>query len=304
MRAFIQRNPVLTFVLTTLGLQGGIVLAVWAALQPGQHLHEDPNMHNLFRMRVFVPLGMAMLITWYLEGRSGLENLFIGYTKWRVPAQWYLLAISWKFLLAWTGIGLVCLFTDAAWPGWFADDFWWNYLLNLPFIIGIALVEETSWIRFCVTRMQMKRTAFWSAFIIGNAWGMWYLPMILIGEGVPPAYPVPVFHACMISLTVLLVWVYNTTRSGTVLLLMQILSNTVFMMVDVLPGGELKADGTPELRYVIGYSYVFVAVSVILVLVFGIRNLSRNQRVRWDDKTHKPVPASADLEGRPVPAMA
>jgi len=75
-------------------------------------------------------------------------------------------------------------------------------------------------------------------------------------------------------------------------------------MVDVLPGGELKADGTPELRYVIGYSYVFVAVSVILVLVFGIRNLSRNQRVRWDDKTHKPVPASADLEGRPVPSMA
>lgn len=87
MRAFIHRNPVLTFVLLTLGLQGGIVLAVWAALQPGQHLHEDPDMHNLFRLRVFVPLGMAMLVTWYLEGRTGLQNLFIGYTKWRVPAR-------------------------------------------------------------------------------------------------------------------------------------------------------------------------------------------------------------------------
>lgn len=304
MHAFIQRNPVLLFVLLTLGLQGGIVLAVWAMLEPGQRLHEDPGMHNVFRMRVFVPLGIAMLITWYLEGRHGLNNLFIGYTKWKVPAQWYLLAMSWKFLLAWTGIGLVCALTDAAWPGWFADGFWWNYLMNLPFIIGIALVEETSWIRFSVTRLQMRYSAFWSAFLVGNAWGMWYLPMILIGEGVPKDYPVLVFHACMISLAILLVWVYNTTRSGTVLLLMQILSNTVFMMVDVLPGGELKADGTPELRYVIGYSYVFVAVSVLLVLVFGIRNLSRNQRVRWDDDPHGPLSVPLRSEGKALARVA
>lgn len=304
MRAFIQRNPVLTFVVLTLGLQGSIVLAVWAGLEPGERLHGDPGLHNLFRLRVFVPLAMAMLITVALEGRHGLRNLFIGYTRWKVPARWYLLAISWKFLLAWAGIGVVCALTDAAWPGWFADDFWWGYLMNLPFIIGIALVEETSWIRFCVTRMQMRYSAFWSAVIIGNAWSLWYLPMILIGEGVPPAYPIPVFHACMLSLTILLVWVYNSTHSGTVLLVMQILSNTVFMMVDVLPGGEFKADGTLEVRYVIGYSYVFMAAAAALVVLFGTRNLTGGQRVRWDDHAHGPEKAGERTEDKSLSAAA
>jgi hypothetical protein len=300
MRSFVQRNPFLTFALLTLGFQFAIVLVVWFFLPPGKHLHDDETLHAVFRLRAFGPLAFALLVTFYLEGVEGANKLFSSYFHWKVPIRWYALSVTWKFMLAWTGIGFVVLLTDAAWPGWFAENFWHNYLLNLPFIFGIAFVEETSWIRFSITRMQMRYSAFWSAFIVGNCWGLWYLPMILIGEGVPPDYPVLVFHACMLSLTILLVWVYNTTRSGLVLLIMQVLSNTVFMMVDVLPGGEVKADGTLELRYVIGYSYVFVLMSILLVVIFGKRNLSRNQRVRWDDEGHEPVPASPELEGVPV----
>ncbi|MCB0783886.1 MAG: CPBP family intramembrane metalloprotease, partial [Flavobacteriales bacterium] len=111
----------------------------------------------------------------------------------------------------------------------------YGLLLNLPFIVSIAIVEETTWIKCCVTRLQRKHSAIVSALVVGLFWGLWYLPMLLLGEGVPDGYPWPFFLLSMASLTVLLTWAYNMTRSGLVLLIMQIISNCCFFILPVLP---------------------------------------------------------------------
>ena len=79
--------------------------------------------------------------------------------------------------------------------------------------------------KFSVTRMQERYSALVSCLLVGIGWGLWYLPMLLIGEGVPDGYPWPMFLLSMVCLTVLLGWTYNMTRSGTILLIMQIVSN-------------------------------------------------------------------------------
>jgi hypothetical protein len=78
-KAFVTRNPVATFVLVTLGLQFGVVFGVWLMLPPGGHLHDDPRLHMLFRLRVFGPLLACVGITWWLERTAGLRNLFSSY---------------------------------------------------------------------------------------------------------------------------------------------------------------------------------------------------------------------------------
>jgi hypothetical protein len=81
----------------------------------------------------------------------------------------------------------------------------------------------------------------------------------------------------MFSLTVLLSWTYNETRSGLVLLIMQILSNCAFIMVPVLPGWhELDP------AYVVAFVAVFVVAALAILWYAGPKELStKGERVRW-----------------------
>jgi hypothetical protein len=82
----------------------------------------------------------------------------------------------------------------------------------------------------------------------------------------------------MISLTILLGWTYNMTRSGTILLVMQIVSNCAFFIIPVLPawwGGDAT--------YVNAFVGVNMASAILLTLIFGWRELGTGPRARWSD---------------------
>lgn len=305
MRNFVTRYPVLTFVFLTLAYQFAIVAMVWWRIPEGSHMHDDATAWMIFRFRVFGPLAFCILITAYLEGTQGLRKLFIGFTKWRVPAKWYVIAFTWKFLFTWTGIAVVALLGIRMWPGFVVDDFFggtheafWRLMkTGMPFILGIALVEETAWMKFSVTRMQERYSALTSCLLVGLAWGLWYLPMLLIGEGVPDGYPWPIFMLSMLCLTILLAWAYNMTRSGTILLVMQIISNCAFFIMPVLPGWH---DNDPT------FINAFVAVNFLsaltLVLVYGWRELGTGPRARWSDPDHGST--TAEVAKEPAAAQA
>lgn len=283
MRSFISRYPVLTFVLLTLAYQFFVVGVVWWRLPEGGHMHGDPAAHMVFRFRVFGPLLFSVLLTYYLEGGAGLRHLFGSFAHWRVPAPWYALAFSWKFLFTWAGTGMLALLGIRMWPGFFVNgvmegepNVFLSLLHNMPFIVGIAFVEETAWMKYGVTRLQRRFHALPACLMVGMAWGLWYLPMLLVGEGVPDGYPWPVFLASMVALTILLGWAYNMTHSGLVLLIMQIVSNCAFFLLPVLPG-YWDMDST----YVTAFVWANVTSAALLTLIFGWRELGRRKRAMW-----------------------
>ena len=276
---FVSTHPVTLFVFLTLGFQLMIVLVAYAMLPHGKHLHEFPTAHMVFRFRVFGPLVFAVALTYFLEGRMGLVKLFKAFTTWRVPLRWYALAFSWKFIVTYVGLGFLALAAIRPWPGTIAEGFLPILLKNMPFIVGIALVEETAWMKFCVLRLNERYSALRTSIIIGMCWGFWYLPMLMLGEGVPDGIPWPVFLVSMFSLTVMLSWAYNETHSGLVLLVMQILSNCAFIMVPVLPGWH---DLDPA--YVVAFVSVFFIGALAIVWYAGARELnSKGVRARWSD---------------------
>ncbi len=289
-RAFITRYPVAVFVSLTLLAQFAVVVATWWLIPEGQEMHSDSPgarmAHMVFRFRVFFPLVLAMGLTVYLDGWVGLKKLFGSYLHWKVPVKWYALAFSWKFMLGYLGIASVIAL------GMDTTDHWLNYnwlteiIRNAAFVIGIAFVEETSWIRFSVTRLQEKRSALFSAGWVGMAWGLWYLMMMLLGEGVPDGIPWYAFMISMFSLSVFLTWAYNSTRSGTVLLIMQVFSNCAFLVVPMLPVPEKPP------YFMNAFVVLFMVVSLVIIRLLGARNMSRYERARWSDPIdQEPVPA-------------
>ncbi len=293
MRAFITRFPVLTFTLLTLCYQFLIVAFLSFRLKDGMHMEDDELGHMVFRFRVFGPLGFAMFISYYLEGSDGLKTLFGSYLKWKAPAPFYALAVTWKFLYFYAGIIVITLLGLAPWPGWVIEDFFGGthhaaigMVHNLAFIVGIAFVEETAWMKFCVTRLQGRYSALASCTLVGVSWGLWYLPMLLLGEGVPDGFPIPIFMASMLSLTILLGWIFNMTRSGTTLMLAQIVSNCAFFIVPVFP-----ADGGLNPIYINGFVVTNCIASAVLVLVYGWRELGTRKRAVWgEDRIVEPTP--------------
>ncbi len=286
MRSFISRNPVLTFTFLTLTYQFAVVGIIWTILSPGQKIHDDTTAHMIFRFRGFGPLVFAVWITLYLEGMVGFKKLFASFFHWKVPTRWYFLAVGWKFLFTYVGITCLVLLGLREWPGFIVENFFggtWETLrqliVSLPFIIGIAVVEETAWMKFSVTRMQEKYSALTSCVIVGIAWGMWYLPMLLLGDGVPDGYTWPMFMTSMLCLTVLLGWTYNMTRSGTILLIMQIISNCAFFIVPVLPAHWGLDDA-----YVNAFVGANVASAILLVIIFGPKQLGNRERAKWSDE--------------------
>lgn len=293
MKEFVRRNPVSTFIALTLGFQLGIVLIAWALIPAGSHLHDYPQAHMVFRFRVFGPLFFAALITWWIEGGAGIRTLFKSFLNWRVPIRWYAMAASWKFIFTYIGMMAIAAFGVATWPGAVAPDFFWPLMKNMAFIVGIAVVEETSWMKFSVTRLHERYSALRTSLTVGLAWGLWYLPMVMIGEGVPDGVPWWVFLAGMFSLTVLLNWTFNMTRSGTVLLVMQIVSNCAFFITPVLPawtGGPL---------FVSGFVAVFFLGSLFLLWKYGGAELGTGPRARWSEPATVHVPALAGVVRRP-----
>ncbi len=302
MKKIVAQYPVLTFAICALAFQFLVVGILWLRLSQGYTLEGDEAGHMVFRARLFGPLVFAVLISYYLEGSKGLRTLFASFTHWRAPGRYYLLAGTWKFSYTYIGIGILVLFGVTEWPGFFVDDFFGgnhsgmrNLLSNLPFIVGIAFVEETAWMKFSVTRLQAKYSAGISCLLVGVAWGLWYLPMLLIHHGVPDGYPWPIFLLSMVALTFLLGWVYNMTHSGTILLIMQIVSNCAFFILPVLPGWW---NGDPT--YINAFVAVNSVVAVGLVLIYGWRELGTGKRAVWGDES----PTGAAAEKAELPLVA
>lgn len=285
MRGFIEKYPVFVVISATLLIQFIIVGIVAVMLPDGADIHDSERAHMVFRMRAFGPLLVAMFVTHYLQGKQGLRHLFASYLKWKVPARWYLLAFSWKFLYTYVGIAILFFLGIAEWPGWIVPDFVdgdhsaiAGLMRNMPFIVGIAIVEETTWMKFCVTRLQERYPAYVATLVVGICWGLWYLPMLLLGDGVPDGYPVPFFLLSMFSLTVFLSWTFNMTRSGLILLIMQIVANCAFFIIPVLPGWH-ELDPV----YVNAFVWVNFTVAMLLFVIYGPRELSSRGRAKWSD---------------------
>lgn len=163
------------------------------------------------------PLLSALIVTWLMEGKSGLQSLFRRITRWKVPVRWWLAAFSPLVVYLLVGAGLDLLrgipldltalgrinflppLGLAAAPLWF-----------LTFGIG----EEAGWRGFALPRLQEKHSALVSTLILWCFWALWHTPMFFY------TYQISVIPGMLIGLlagSVVFTWLLNST-GGSVLL--------------------------------------------------------------------------------------
>lgn len=158
----------------------------------------------------FGPTDVAILCILYESGINGLYVLLQQVIHWRIHPGWYIIAI----LLP---VGLVLLSMRAANFLTQSSD----HLLQLPQNIAVLVVaplgEELGWRGFALPLLQCKYNALTASLILGVIWAGWHLPIFLLPEA--PLGAFPLFVVAVIAESILLTWLYNSTRKSLPLMI-------------------------------------------------------------------------------------
>ena len=240
----------------------------------------------------FGPPVSAAAVTW-LRG-DDVRAWASQVTRWRVGGRWWLVAFGLPLVAAGLitlGVlalrGPVALERLAVSPALFVGIFLFSMVLS-----G-GLNEEPGWRGFAQARLNERYGAFRASLLVGVVWAGWHLPYFVIPVTPHSSFPLVNqvgWFGGILTLSVLIAWVYNSTGSVLLAMVLHAMANTADVVIPLVPE-RILIDGVVDQRAVGRVVAVHVAVYVLLVLAvvayYGREKLARGE-----------VPGSADVGGR------
>ncbi len=185
--------------------------------------------------RFYALLFLLLFIVFLTKGFNGIINLFRPMLKWKVNFGWYFFSLLFAFT-----IGIASLLVKAIYDG---NAEILNFELNVPplkfaiFILSWAFLGEVVWISYAVRVLSKITKPFYASQIIGIFWTLWWLPSVYINVGVIEHLPVWPLFLNMMGAAGMCAIVYDKTRSGLCVLLLQFMLNMSLILLPISPVG-------------------------------------------------------------------
>lgn len=215
----------------------------------------------------FLLLGFTLFgVIFICRGWHGVRDVLVPMIRWRQAPIWYLLAISWGSL-----ISVVVLLFKGAING----NGIFEVTVNLDMVRGRSIqltlflgsfIGEIVWVSYAIRRLATRFTVFVSAMIVGVVWTCWWLPMVYYGYGVVEGLPPVALLINQSGVAAMCAFMYWHTKSGIIVLLMQMMFNAAILVFPVAP-----TSGGLTTYWIFAIVYFFSAL--MLFLVFGPKPL-------------------------------
>ncbi|MCW3997088.1 MAG: hypothetical protein NWF10_00775 [Candidatus Bathyarchaeota archaeon] len=201
------------------------------------------------------PFFAGLIMSYLVDGKAGLKDLFSRMKKIKVAWRWYLPLLIFPALLL-----LVSVFLGVFVSPELAPVFGFFGVVGGPMA---GLLEETGWMGFVYPKMKAKRSALTVALYFGFIHIVWHvLADFLANNAAFGGYWLPYFIGFglhIIPLRVLIVWVYENTQSLPLAMLMHA-SSTGFY-------GILISTTMAPVNWVIFYNIYGVALCLVAAVV-------------------------------------
>jgi uncharacterized protein len=267
--SLVRRHPLITFFVLAYALS-------WLIESPLVFLRDtvtagDPPGLFLVILASNVPSVLAIVLTATVLGRGSLRKLLGRLLIWRVNPLWYLMVVLGPVVLVGGVVGLNALMGG---PALSLGVPLLGAAIFLAFSIfpGSALGEEIGWRGYVLPRLQTRMSALSASLILAPIWGLWHLPLWLTGKPTSTPTFYAAFFASVIAFSVILTWVYNSTRGS---LLMVVLLHATANLPVTLAIDELGSRATVP---VLLYWGLLVVAAIVVVIVAGPKHLSRKHR--------------------------
>ncbi len=272
-KAFINRHAVLTYYAVVFAISWGGMLVLAG---PGGVPGTKEQVEALFPFMLLVlfagPSIAGPLLTLLVDGRAGLRDLRARLLRWQVGVRWYGAALLFAPLLVAAVLVLLSLFSPAYRPGILNTS---NKLSLLLFgiawgLIGGGFLEELGWTGFAVPKLRRQYSAITTALIVGILWGVWHILIAFWSSGsLAGEDSLTIFVAGFLAFylgalpayRILMVWVYDRTKSLLVAMLMHASLSASTLILQPL------ATGTPYLTWNLALAATLWAIVATVALV-------------------------------------
>jgi membrane protease YdiL (CAAX protease family) len=191
---------------------------------------------------------------------------------WRVPVRWFLVVVLGLPALTLLAVLVYALVAHET------VRLNWNSLagiLTLPFSSLLFQLyyanEEIGWRGFALPRMLGRWNALLSSVLLGLLWGAWHMPYLWGIKGASLPWPFPAFLLFIVSVSILITWVFNHTRGSTLIaMLLHIWVNNAHAYAL----GFLSIKNTSGFKDLMPWLYA--AAALVIVVVYGYRSLNRH----------------------------
>jgi uncharacterized protein len=263
MRAFIQRNPLATYYVLVFAISwGGGVIVLGPSGIFGSRPIAAAQLPFVYLTAIAGPSVASIVSTALVHGRARVRNLLSRLLLWRVSVRWYAVALITAPLVV-TAVLFALSLTPSIVT---ASDKTGLLVSGIAAAVMVPPFEELGWTGFAIPQLRTRHGIVATGVIVGLLWGGWHLPLFAASARssatIPPAlYLAVLLFSWLPPYRVLMVWVYDRTKSLLVAITMHI--------PIVLTSVVLAPATTPKV--IVTYDLVFASALWVLVAVVGIR---------------------------------
>jgi uncharacterized protein len=264
-------------------------LISWTLMTPAMIAGLDSLAALFFFVGVFGPFAAAAIVTRATgtSARAWLHDVF----RWRQSWRWYAAVIGFPVALAVVASAEFALAGESLDFGLVGE----RAASFLPLLAYCLLLnggpEELGWRGFALPRLQKRFSPVKATVLLGTAWGLWHLPLLLAEDN-------PDHNLAPLAFVAIMVWtlggivayaftytyVWNRTRSVFLCMLLHAAYNTALGVVVLRPDGEL-----------VGSTYVTLSLALTGTLWLVALGLIVATRGRLG------LPGVSDRHARPAP---
>jgi membrane protease YdiL (CAAX protease family) len=268
---FIRQHALLAFYLLAFAISWiGILLLVGG---PGIAM-DSPEFMIAMMAWLAGPSIAGIVMTAVVDGWTGLRDLRARLGRWRVGAQWFVVALVTAPLVDLAiSLGLSIVSPDFLPNIVKASDKVSVIAMAMAYgLIGGGFLEELGWTGFAVPRFRARYGLLGTGLLAGLLWGAYHFSIIYWTGAPVGALGLVVFlvqlFAWLPAYRILMVWVYDRTQSLLLAMLMH--ASLTASMILFQP---ITISGLPLLTYLLLFAAVLWVLAALVIVTSG-----RNER--------------------------
>lgn len=274
--SFIRKHPVVAFYALAFAISWGAGLAVVGPAGFLSTTSTSRAFYLVISVGLLGPLVAGVTLTGIVDGTRGLRDLLARLRRWRLEARWYAVALL-TFPVLVTVVLLVLSLTSSEFVPAIVTTSDKGGLVLMAVVVGLTVnvCEEPGWTGFVTPRLLQRHGVLTTGLVMGLLWGTWHLPAFAgsaasSGPIPPPLYVAALLFGWLVPYRVLIVWVYDRTRSLPAAILMHLPADVWGLIL--VP----SVTGTAMLTYLVAFGGALWVLVGLVALANGGR-LTRDE---------------------------
>ena len=249
MREFIKKYEIWVFLVLGPVVNAFFVYARYQGLVP-------QPLYNTGRFCVLLLFLICLVL--YTRGFKGVIDIFRPMLNWKVSPKWYLFGFVFAFTVGLFTLLLKGIYSGNDYTTFLKPDFTVFRLRSVLALFVWAFLGEVVWVSYCIRELSKITKPFYASQIVGLVWTLWWIPIVLLGEGVLPGIPIVSLGIFMLGIAGMCTVIYGNSKSGICVLILQFMVNITLNALSLSP----STGGVPTFT---GYAIVYFLTMLVFM---------------------------------------